>query len=368
MDKGQDIECTELCAVAHAALNGRPDLLSGFLARALGKIAAGSSTTRQFSELEALVRSLRLTIDHSSGPRTARWLESPGHALVILGDPAYPALLAAIPQPPPVLFTCGNTSLLGMKQIAVVGSRRASTAGRENAYTLARGLTAAGLAITSGMAIGIDAAAHAGALDESGATVAVFGCGIDRIYPATHRDLARAIEASGLLVSEYPLGYPPAKHTFPRRNRIISGLAVGTLVVEAALTSGSLITAMQALEQGREVFAVPGPIRSPLSRGCHALIRQGAVLTESVDDVLNELSLGLGLTLQPAETTPLGLALRERKVLEACEFEALSFDAIVDGSGLTAPEVSSILTALEMKGWVHSDRGGTFVRTARNSA
>ena len=221
--------------------------------------------------------------------RDERWLAGAGRSLVTWGSPGYPALLASIEDAPLTLFVEGDAGALALPQLAIVGSRNPTQIGRDTASQFAKHLAASGLAITSGLALGIDAAAHRGALLGPGRTIAVLGCGLDRIYPRENTELARQIVASGALVSDLPTGVPPLKQHFPRRNRIISGLSVGTLVVEAALQSGSLITARLAGEQGREVFAIPGSIHSPLSRGCHRLIRQGAKLVESVDDIFPEL-------------------------------------------------------------------------------
>jgi len=367
MDKGLDIERLALIAVAHAAFHGRHEGLLRLIALINRSCLEGKSFEAQSRELQREAGNFGQPLDWTVRERCERWLATPSNRLLALGDHAYPSLLQEIPKPPPVLFASGRPELLRATQIAVVGSRRATSAGRENAYELARGLAETGLVITSGLASGIDSAAHRGALDATGGTVAVFGCGIDRIYPSINRDLALEIAAEGLLLSEFPLGFAPTKYSFPQRNRVISGLAVGTLVVEAAQTSGSLITALQALEQGREVFAVPGPIRSALSRGCHALIRQGAVLTETVEDVLQELPCfehrKLSGTLSSESQVRPSLAPREAHILESCDFEPIAFDKLVDKTGLTAPEVSSILVSLEMKGLVRSDHGGAFVRT-----
>ncbi len=218
-----------------------------------------------------------------------------GIATLALGDAAYPPLLAAIADPPNPLYLRGDAAALRHPHVAIVGSRQATRAGRDTAVRFASALARAGFGVVSGLAYGIDAAAHDGALAADGLTIAALGTGVDICYPARHRALAERIAARGALVSELPPGTPPQRLHFPRRNRIISGLCLGVLVVEASLRSGSLITARLALEQGREVFAVPGPVSSPLSRGCHALIRDGAVLVESADDVLAELSMAPGM-------------------------------------------------------------------------
>lgn len=371
MDKGLDIDDFALIAVAHAALNDRPSVLLEFLHDFLSGYPASTPAAR-VRQLDLRLHHQGLKADWRVADYAGEWLLEPTNRLIFVGSDAYPPLLATIPKPPPVLMVSGESRHLTSPQVAIVGSRRATAAGRETAYTLARELAAHGIAITSGLASGIDAAAHRGALAASAATVAVFGCGLNHVYPPAHRDLADQIGREGALVSEFPLAARPTRYSFPRRNRIISGLALGTVVVEAALTSGSLITALQALEQGREVFAVPGPVQSPLSQGCHALIRQGAVLTERAADVLEGLDgfqgMGRGAQAVLPETPAGPLAPLESRVLEACEFVAAGFDTLLERTGLTAPELSSILTALDMKGLVRSEYGGTFVRIAKTRA
>jgi len=229
-----------------------------------------------------------------------QWAQVPDHAIVTLADAAYPKLLLEIGDPPALLYAVGRLELLERAALAVVGSRNATAQGTSNAESFAKALSGAGLTIVSGLALGIDAAAHRGALAGPGSTIAVLGTGIDLTYPARNAGLAARIAQSGLLISEFPLGTPAAAQNFPRRNRLISGLARGCLVVEAALASGSLITARAAVEQGREVFAIPGSIHSPLSKGCHALIKQGAKLVESAEDVLAELGAIGGDAAPPA--------------------------------------------------------------------
>jgi DNA processing protein len=299
-----------------------------------------------------------------------RWLDAPGRRLVTWGSADYPALLAAIPDAPLVLFAEGEAGLLALPQLAMVGARNPTAIGRDTATQFAEHLSTSGLVITSGLALGIDAASHRGALRGSGRTVAVLGCGLDRIYPGENAGLAREIAGSGLLVSEFPTGVPPLKENFPRRNRIISGLSVGTLVVEAALHSGSLITARLAAEQGREVFAIPGSIHSPLSRGCHRLLRQGAKLVETADDVFAELaSLCAALASAPrSEATDAqgdsGARLDKdyEILLDALGFEPAGVDTLVARTGLTADVVASMLLILELEGRIEQQPGGIFCR------
>jgi DNA processing protein len=282
-------------------------------------------------------------------------------------DPRYPPLLRQIADAPALLYVRGDPLALSAPQLAIVGSRSASAGGRETALAFARHLAGCGLVITSGLALGIDAAAHQGALDGGGRTVAVLGTGPDRVYPQAHAALADAIAASGALCTEFAPGMGPLRENFPRRNRIISGLAVGTLVVEARLRSGALITAHRAIEQGREVFAIPGSIHNPLAKGCHRLIREGAKLVESAEHILEELGPLLSLPApEPVHEAAL-LPARERdgdyaRLLEALGWDTVDTDTLVRRSGLTAAEVSSMLLILELEGSVQPLEGGRFQR------
>jgi DNA processing protein len=297
------------------------------------------------------------------------WLQEKDCYLLTLDAPDYPPQLREIADAPPLLFLRGTAAVLANPQLAMVGSRNPSITGRETAHDFARTLAAAGMVITSGLAQGIDTACHQGTLDGGGQTIAVAGTGLDRVYPASNRELAHAIiEAGGALISEFPPGTLPHAGNFPRRNRIISGLSLGTLVVEAALRSGSLITARLAAEQGREVFAIPGSIHNPLARGCHQLIRQGAKLVESAADVLEELApqLYAALAEMPEESAPASSELDEEyQALLACiGHETTPVDRLVERSGLTAEAVSSMLLILELQGFVESAAGG-YARTAK---
>jgi DNA processing protein len=297
------------------------------------------------------------------------WLEQPRNALLAISDPAYPALLRQLTNPPTVLFLHGDPDLLSLPQLAVVGSRSPTTGGRRNAHEFAGRLAAAGLVISSGLATGIDAAAHQGALAADGLTLAVTGTGLDRVYPAKNRTLAHDIALHGLLVSEFPTGTPPLAANFPRRNRILAGLSLGTLVIEAALQSGSLITARLATEAGREVFALPGSIHNPLARGCHALIRDGAALVESADQVLEELAPLIprsGIAPRDAPASPsvptATVDPQHIELLEAMGYDPVTTDDLVERTGFPAAEVSSILLLLELQGHVSSSPGGMFTR------
>lgn len=301
-----------------------------------------------------------------------RWLESQNRYIISARDPRYPALLKEISDPPPLLFVQGNPAALDTPQLAIVGSRNPTPGGRQTAHDFARSLSQAGLTISSGLAAGIDGAAHQGALETDSPTVAVTGTGLDRVYPAHHRELAHRIAEQGVLVSELPPGTPPVAANFPRRNRIISGLSVGTLVVEAARQSGSLITARMASEQGREVFAIPGSIHNPLARGCHTLIRQGAKLVEQAEDILEELSplLGSLLSAATASQTPPAEISRQwdqeyRQLMSALDYDPTPIDLLIERSGLTADAVSSMLLLLELEGFVSAAPGGRYCRTGK---
>ncbi len=313
------------------------------------------------------IEALRET-DPPGVARDLEWLQQPGNHLLTWQHPHYPPLLAQLPDPPPLLYVHGDATLLCEPQLAMVGSRNPTASGRQTATDFARHLAAAGLTITSGLALGIDTASHQGALDAGVPTIAVMGTGLDRVYPASNRELARRIAERGALVSEFPIGTPPLAENFPRRNRIISGLSLGTLVVEAALRSGSLISARLAAEQGREVFAIPGSIHNPLARGCHLLIRQGAKLVETAHDIIEELG-PLASVCQPdridADTPrdePGQLAEEYAQLLENMGFDPVPIDRLVTMCGLTPAEVSSMLLQLEMDGYVASNPGGIYNR------
>ncbi len=310
---------------------------------------------------------------------TARWLdEAPDRRVLSLADAAYPLDLLQSADPPLLLYAQGAPLRAGgafawPEAIAIVGSRNPTAQGQGNARAFARSLAGAGLCVVSGLAQGIDAAAHEGALEAAldrgetdWATIAVVGTGLDRVYPARHQGLARRIAQHGLVLGEYPLGTPPLAQNFPRRNRLIAGLARGTLVVEAAPQSGSLITARCAVEQGREVFALPGSIHSPQSRGCHALIRQGAALVETAQDILDEIaprpSSGRAAT-QPAP--PLKSTQGdEDPLLRALGYEPATLDALIDRTGLPTPALQARLLEMELAGEVARLPGGLFQRLA----
>lgn len=293
------------------------------------------------------------------------WARQPDHHLIPVGDTRYPPALREIHDPPLLLHAIGDCELLQYPQLAIVGSRHPTPNGREMAFEFARHLASTGLGIASGLALGIDGAAHEGALASEGVTVAVAATGLDRVYPAAHRDLARRIAQSGVLISEAPLGTRVTRGAFPRRNRIISGISLGVLVVEAARQSGSLVTARLAGEQGREVFAIPGSIHNPLSRGCHRLIREGAKLVETAADILEE--LGQQWRAAPARaaaaTAPHTPDDAHTALLAAMGYDPVSVDRLVGRSGLTPEAVSSMLLILELQGHVATVDGGRYVRT-----
>lgn len=293
--------------------------------------------------------------------RALRWAEAPGHAVVTLADAAYPRLLLEIADPPPLLYAVGRLELMERPALAVVGSRNATTQGMRNAEQFAQAFSAAGLTIVSGLALGIDTAAHRGGLAAAGSTIAVLGTGVDVIYPRQNGELAARIAEAGLLLSEFPLGTAGAAHNFPRRNRLISGLTRGCLVVEAALASGSLITARAAAEQGREVFAIPGSIHSPLSKGCHALIKQGAKLVESAEDVLAELGAFRRSGFADTRAATAGEAGQE-PLLAHMGFDPVDVDSLCARAGLPAAQVAAELLRLELSGRVAALPGGMYQR------
>lgn len=293
-------------------------------------------------------------------PAVARWLDDPANQVLTLADQSYPQMLLQIPDPPPLIYAKGRIGLLANPALAVVGSRNATPGGVATAEVFARALSDGGLTIVSGLAIGIDAAAHRGGLAGRASSIAVLGTGIDIVYPARNRGLAHALAADGLLLSEYPLGTPALAANFPRRNRLISGLARGCLVVEAAPASGSLITARLANEQGREVFAIPGSIHSPQSKGCHQLIKQGAKLTESAQDILEELGLPASA---PAETPAAYSGGKDATVLlQHLGFDPCDIDTLTARAGLDSATVTGLLSQLEIEGLVAALPGGRFQR------
>lgn len=313
-------------------------------------------------ELEAVVSASiaeRLATENvtASVEAALAWAEQPGNKLISLADSDYPGQLLQTPDPPTLLYAKGRVELLNCPALAIVGSRNATPQGIANAKAFAGSLSGAGLTVVSGLALGIDAAAHVGGLSGSGSTVAVIGTGTDRVYPARNRELAQRIAEEGVIVSEFPLGTPALAGNFPRRNRVISGLARGVLVVEAAERSGSLITARLAAEQGRDVFAIPGSIHSPLSKGCHRLIKDGAKLVDDVRDVLDEMRVAV---------VPPNPALRhldkDDRLLDVMGFDPCDMDALAGRSGLAIDRLSEALLQLELGGRIAALPGGRFQR------
>lgn len=363
-------------ALHHWLLIAQQDWLDGHqldrLLREFGSVGSLCSASRRDLRAAGLsqeqCRGLTEPVD-SHLEHAADWAACAGNRLLPWTDEDYPALLREIPDPPPVLFVRGSSEPLLRPQLAVVGSRRATAGGCANAERFAAELAAGGFVITSGLAAGIDTAAHRGALRAGGETIAVCGTGLDQVYPPRNRELAGRIAVHGALVSEYPPGCGPRPFRFPRRNRVISGLAAGTLVIEAGWRSGALITARLAATQGREVFALPGSVHNPMARGCHRLIRQGATLVENTSDIVDELGgllgtflpmIGQNATLRGHKVTvpgEPGLAL-----LGDMGWDPVTVDELVSRSGLTAAEVSSMLIILELAGRVEPLVGGRFLQ------
>ena len=290
------------------------------------------------------------------------WLEGANNHIFTLADDDYPQALLNIPDPPLLLYVKGRPGLLNRPALAVVGSRNATPQGIGNAEAFAKTLSDAGLCIISGMAHGIDAAAHRGALRGQGSSIAIVGTGLDKVYPAANRELAHELAQQGALVSEFPLGTPPLAANFPRRNRLISGMSAGCLVVEAGLQSGSLITARMALEQGRDVFAIPGSIHAPQSKGCHALLKQGAKLVETAQDILEELGGLLPTPMRNPAAKGEDMHDPDFALLDHLGYDPVDVDTLRARSGLTVAELSAMLLTLELEGLVSALPGGLYQR------
>lgn len=335
---------------------------------------------RQFGGPEAILAASRATLartvtaelaDRALAPidpevlaPTSRWLDHPDHHLIAWDDTDYPRALLELGHAPPALFHLGRRELLARPAFAIVGSRNATAQGRETAREFAHALAGAGLTIVSGLAVGIDAAAHEGALDTDASTLAVVGTGLDRVYPARNRELAMRIAGSGGIVSEYLPGTPPRKEHFPQRNRLISGLSRGVLVVEATLSSGSLITARLAGDQGRDVFAIPGSIHSPFAKGCHKLIREGAKLVESANDILDELSMLRSGAHDESARTDTSRA-DANPVLIAMGYDPVGVDALVARMRVAPEAITAELVTLELAGEIAALPGGYWQRLHR---
>ena len=358
-------------------LNQTPGLGNAAICQLLAKFgspeAIFSASISQLREIvdDEIARKISHGVNIEAITPTLDWLQKDNAHVVTLADSTYPQKLLEISNPPVVLYAIGNLHWLNHPSIAMVGSRSATPQGEKNAEEFAMSLCNHGLCVVSGMALGIDGAAHRGALKSNGATIAVVGTGLDIVYPARHRDLAHKIAERGLIISEFPLGTPSKAQNFPRRNRLISGLSLGCLVVEANIDSGSLITARLSIEQGREVFAIPGSIHSPVSKGCHQLIKQGAKLVENTQDILEELK-----NLLPKNTTqahsPSGLLDKlnskdtihsvPNTVLACMGFDAINFETLLSLSGLTTEALSSMLMVLELENKVAVLTGGKYQR------
>ncbi len=351
---GMCAEVTPARAYALCAHFGTPAAVLATSAGALAQVGVAAHAVVAIGQ--ARVRALA----------EAARLRAVGGTWIARDDPAYPAALCAIADPPLVLAVRGALTADDALAVAIVGARRASEYGRRVAAELATGLAQAGVTVVSGLATGIDAAAHQAALAAGGRTVAVLGTGVDRVYPPWHAGLATDIAARGALVSEFPCGTPPLQHHFPRRNRLISGLSLGTVVVEAAEQSGSLITARCALEQGREVFAVPGPVGRAAHHGPHRLIRDGAILVRSVEDILAELAPALTARVQAARAAAAhaGLDDGERRVLDAVGIETRHVDDVVRHAGMATATALETLLGLELRGLVQQLPGKRFRRAA----
>ncbi|GFM88594.1 DNA protecting protein DprA [Pseudomonas cichorii] len=325
-------------------------------------LSAPASAWRALGLPTACAEARRDPLVRDGASAALAWLECPGQHLLMWDDPGYPALLAEIADPPPLLFIAGNPSILERPQLGMVGSRRASKPGMDTASAFARSLAGAGFVITSGLALGIDGAAHQGALDVGGATIGVLGTGLEKLYPQRHRHLASQMIAQGsAVISEFPLDTGPQANNFPRRNRIISGLSLGVLVVEASVGSGSLITARLAAEHGREVYAIPGSIHHPGARGCHQLIRDGAVLVETVDHILEALQHWHHLT--PAASGPEQPASSSRHpLLTILHAAPHTSEALAVASEWPLPKVLAALTELELDGMISNEAGRWFAR------
>ena len=304
----------------------------------------------------SLCQAISLGINHKVIAKTESWLIDSNNHVLCIGDTDYPHALLNMTDPPLLLFVKGCIDLLNKPALAIVGSRNASPQGLRNAEAFAQSASESSLCIVSGLAQGIDSAAHIGGLRGQGSSIAIVGTGLDKVYPSSNRDLAHQLAQDGAIVSEFFLGTPPLPANFPRRNRIISGLSLGCLVVEASLQSGSLITARLALEQGREVFAIPGSIHSPQSKGCHYLIKQGAKLVEGVQDILEELGTLYNKDNNSVPNFP------EHFLFQHLQFDPIDLGTLSELSGLTISSLSAILLQLELEGHIASLPGGLYQR------
>ncbi len=329
---------------------------------------------KNFPDFIKLNNETKEAIIHASSDlirKDLEWLAKDNNSILSIDNDLYPPLLKKSDSPPPLLYITGNPNILLQPQLAVVGSRNATSVGLKNTYSFCSTLAANGLTITSGMALGVDGTAHKAAIEAKGTTVAVMGNGLDTVYPAKHRDLAHLIAQNGALISEFYIGTKPHHYNFPRRNRIICGLSLGTLVIEAGLQSGTLITARQTMENNRPVMAIPGSIHSPLAKGCHFLIKQGAKLIESAGEIIEELTpLAHGLTQDLTEKyKSLDGDKKEQtskhehqNILDAIEYEPTSINQIIEKTGLNIAELSSVLLILELEDKIQTLAGAHYIR------
>jgi DNA processing protein len=365
---------------AWIALSRAPELDASSLAVALEALGSlhgllnASDAARRGAGISPAASEFLSRSVKSPSARERAWAEGANHHLVPFNDPRYPASLCVLNPKPIALYVAGNAQILNDPQLAIVGSRNPTPAGRDIAFEFAESLASLGLGITSGLAEGIDSAAHRGALAAQGNTIAVLGSGLDIIYPGHNRGLSEEISFRGALISEFPLGTPPRRQNFPQRNRIIAAMSLGTLVVEAARRSGSLITARLAGDHNRELFAVPGSIHNPLSRGCHELIRQGAKLTETVADILSELNFSdflhrARLASEGPRRPPgieAGMDKAHKILLDALGFDPADLDVLVVRTGFKPEAVSSMMLILELEGHVQAAPGGRYSRVVRS--
>ncbi len=367
-------------ALAWVTLTRAPGLSVPILAAALARLGTAAnllSAAAARRRAAGLPDGLEEFLAHPGAAPTSaerRWLEQPRHQIVPFCDGRYPPLLRASGDCPIALYVDGDPQALCEPQLAIVGSRNPSAQGRAHAFSFAESLALRGLTITSGLAEGIDAAAHRGALAAQGSTLAVLGTGVDLVYPCGNGALAHEIALHGALVSEFPVGAAPRRSNFPRRNRLIAGLSMGTLVIEAARRSGSLITARSAGEQGRKLFAIPGSIEDPLKRGCHELLKQGAKLAENPNDILRELDFSAFFERRdgradrgpPRSPRAAGMDNEHKILLDALGFDPADLDGLVVRTGFKPEAVSSMMLILELEGYVQAAPGGRYSRVARS--
>jgi DNA processing protein len=342
----------------HHALHGTPTIIIKLLKHHTTPQNILKLNPQQLPITQKQMQRLK-TINYKQIEQELKWAELPQHHIININHCDYPCYLKETYDPPIILYAIGNIKLLNTLQIAIVGSRKPTHSGQQTATTFAQELSQENLTITSGMALGIDGCAHRGALTKNKPTIAVLGCGVNQIYPRSHKSLYQQIQQHGLILSEYPLHTKPVAENFPKRNRIISGLAKATIVIEATLRSGSLITARFANEQGRDVFAIPGSIYSPQSRGCHHLIKQGAIMAETVQDILDELNMRQTLETTKKDTIYSNeLDQMDTELIECVGFETRSVQYLIENCSIPAQHVVTRLLKLELRGYIKAVPGG----------